>query len=144
MNRRLLMEPKLSTRYRKKQIEYIKELPIIISWDDNAIIHGGIDHTKPLDEHTVTNLLNMRSLSPDGGYNRPLWFETRNTKPRIFFGHTVLSEPLETPYAVGLDTGCVHGKQLTAYNYTESKFETYNVPTTHVSRDADSIVNPNQ
>ncbi|MFB6361507.1 MAG: serine/threonine protein phosphatase, partial [Halobacteriales archaeon] len=36
--------------------------------------------------------------------------------PRVYFGHTVLEQPLVREWCVGLDTGCVHGGQLTAFN----------------------------
>jgi len=125
-----------------EHLEYIESLPVIISWDNVAVVHGGIDHRKPLAEHSVEELLNMRSLSEEGGYNRPFWFETRCESPRVFFGHTVLSEPLETESAVGLDTGCVHGHQLTAYDYRASRFVTVSPETTYVDRSSDSIVTP--
>ncbi len=125
-----------------EHLEYIESMPIIISWDDVAVVHGGIDHRKPLAEHSVDELLNMRSLAEEGGYNRPFWFETRRESPRIFFGHTVLSDPLETESAVGLDTGCVHGRQLTAYDYRGSRFVTLSPDTTYVDRSSDSIVTP--
>ena len=125
-----------------KHLEYIESMPVIISWDDVAVVHGGIDHRKPLAEHSVDELLNMRSLAEEGGYNRPFWFETRRESPRVFFGHTVLSEPLETEATVGLDTGCVHGRQLTAYDYRASRFATLSPETTYVGRSSDSIVTP--
>ncbi len=125
-----------------KHIEYIESLPVIISWDDVAVVHGGIDHRKSLAEHSVDELLNMRSLAEEGGYNRPFWFETRRESPRIFFGHTVLAEPLETEATVGLDTGCVHGRQLTAYDHRASRFVTLTPETTYVDRSSDSIVIP--
>ena len=125
-----------------EHLKYVESMPVIISWDDVAVVHGGIDHRKPLAEHSVDELLNMRSLAEEGGYNRPFWFETRRESPRVFFGHTVLTEPLETESAVGLDTGCVHGRQLTAYDYRASRFVTLSPDTTYKNRSSDSIVTP--
>jgi serine/threonine protein phosphatase 1 len=125
-----------------EHLEYVESLPVVLSWDDVAVVHGGIDHRKPLSEHTVEDVLNTRSLAPEGGYNRPFWFETRRRSPRVFFGHTVLSEPLETRWAVGLDTGCVHGRQLTAYDYRESRFVSLSPTPTYEERSSDSIVEP--
>ena len=123
-----------------EHLEYIESMPVIISWDDVAVIHGGIDHRKPLAEHSVDELLTMRSLVEEGGYNRPFWFETRRNSPRVFFGHAVLSEPLETESPIGLDTGCVHGRQLTVYDYRASRFVTLSPDTTYKNRSPDSIV----
>ena len=33
---------------------------------------------------------------------------------RVIFGHTVVDRPLVTEFAVGIDTGCVYGRSLTA------------------------------
>lgn len=123
-------------------LAYLESLPAIISWDNVAVVHGGIDHRKPVVEHTLNELLNNRSLVPDGSYERPYWFETRRELPRVFFGHTVLAEPFDSEYAVGLDTGCVYGGQLTAYDYRAGEVITVEPPETYVSRSADSIVQP--
>jgi serine/threonine protein phosphatase 1 len=125
-----------------EDLSYLESLPVMLSWDDVAVVHGGIDHRKPLAEHTAGELLNTRSLAPEGGYERPYWFETRRELPRVFFGHTVLAEPLDSPYAVGLDTGCVYGGQLTAYDYRAGELRAVSPPETYRSRSADSIVEP--
>jgi serine/threonine protein phosphatase 1 len=121
--------------------EYMESLPLAISWDDAVVIHGGVNHRKPLADHSVEDLLNMRSLA-GGGYQRPYWFETRTEGPRVFFGHTVLAEAFETPYAVGLDTGCVYGGELTAYDFRAGEFVSVDPPETYESRSEDSIVSP--
>lgn len=125
-----------------EDLEYIESMPLMISWDGSLVVHGGIDHRKPLDEHSVEELLNNRSLVPGGSYDRPYWFESREDGRTVFFGHTVLSEPFATPWAVGLDTGCVYGGQLTAYRCSTGEFVTVDPPETYVERSADSIVDP--
>jgi serine/threonine protein phosphatase 1 len=122
--------------------DYVESMPVAISLNDALVVHGGINHRKPVDEHTVTELLNNRSLVPGGSYDRPYWFETRRELPRVFFGHTVLAEPFVSDHAVGLDTGCVYGGQLTAYDYRTDELVTVEPPETYVSRSADSIVEP--
>ena len=122
-------------------IEYIETLPLAISFADALVVHGGLDHREAVTDHDPTDILNMRSLT-GGGYERPFWFETRTEKPQVFFGHTVLSESFETPYAVGLDTGCVYGGQLTAYDWHAEEFVTVDPAETYQSRSSDSIVDP--
>jgi len=125
-----------------EDIAFMESLPLALSWDDVVVVHGGVDHRKPLAGHTREDLLNTRSLDDDGGYTRPYWFETRTERPRVFFGHTVLAEPFESRAAVGLDTGCVYGGQLTAYDYRRGEFITVEPAVEHRSRDPDSVVNP--
>ncbi|MDG5776686.1 metallophosphoesterase family protein [Haloarculaceae archaeon H-GB2-1] len=123
--------------------EYIESLPVVISWDDGMVVHGGIDVRKPLSEHTVGELLNMRSLAPEGGYERPFWFEQQHEHPRVFFGHTVMARPFATDSAVGLDTGAVYGGKLTAYDCLGDEFISVDPVENYESRSDDSIVTPN-
>lgn len=122
-------------------LAYLADLPLVISWEDTLVVHGGIDPRKPVPGHTREEILTFRSLG-DGGYERPYWFERHCTAPRVFFGHTVLAEPFATPGAVGLDTGCVYGGQLTAYRWSTGEFLAVEPEETYQSRSADSIVKP--
>ncbi|MWV63311.1 serine/threonine protein phosphatase [Halorubrum sp. JWXQ-INN 858] len=97
-------------------LAWIRSLPVAISVGDDLIVHGGVDPRKPLAEHTIDDLQNTRSLAPGGSYDPPYWYEEYAGPPRVFFGHTVLDEPTVSEWAVGLDTGCVYGGTLTAYD----------------------------
>ena len=123
-------------------IEWLRSLPVAISWNGGLVVHGGVDPRRPLAEHTVDQLQNTRSLDPDGGYDGPFWYEQYERSPRVFFGHTVLESPIETRSAVGLDTGCVYGGSLTAYDLREDRF--YDVPARRPgrSRSESKIVSP--
>ncbi|WP_302081163.1 metallophosphoesterase family protein [Salinibaculum rarum] len=122
-------------------LAYIETLPLAISFDDALVVHGGLDHREPLTDHDPEDILEMRSLT-GGGYDRPYWFENRTETPRVFFGHTVLSEAFATPAAVGLDTGCVYGGQLTAYDWNDDEFVSVDPAETYKERSSDSIVDP--
>ncbi|MFH5797749.1 metallophosphoesterase family protein [Haladaptatus sp. CMAA 1911] len=126
----------------EEEIEYVRSLPAAISWDDALVVHGGVDPRKPLSDHSVDDLETTRSLAPDGSYDRPFWFEEYEGPRRVFFGHTVLERPVEREYAVGLDTGCVYGGTLTAYEYRDDEFVTQPSRRTGKSRSDDSIVTP--
>lgn len=104
-------------------IAWLRSLPVAISWDGGLVVHGGVDPRRPLPEQSVDDLQNTRSLAPDGGYDGPFWYEQYEGSPRVFFGHTVLEEPIETEWAVGLDTGCVYGGSLTAYDLRRGRFK---------------------
>lgn len=103
------------------ELDWIASLPAVVSWDGAVVTHAGIDPRKPPVDHTVEDLQTVRSLAPEGGYTRPFWFDSYEGPPRIFFGHTVLEDPVVGPYAVGLDTGCVYGGALTAYDCRRDK-----------------------
>ncbi|SEP71025.1 metallophosphoesterase family protein [Natrinema salaciae] len=118
--------------------QYLESLPTAISWDGGLVVHGGVDPTRPLSAHSADDVSTMRSPNGDG-YDGPFWFERYDGPPRVFFGHTVLAEPIERAWAVGLDTGCVYGGTLTAYDVGRER--TIRVPGTgHVDRSAEKIV----
>lgn len=96
---------------------YIDEMPVVISWDDQMVVHGGVDPRHALREQGIKDLLNTRAIPPEQGYDGPFWFDLFEGPQRVFFGHTVLAEPVLNDWAVGLDTGCVYGGELTAYDY---------------------------
>lgn len=124
--------------------EYIESLPVAISWDDAVVVHGGIDPRVPLVEHSVEDLLTMRLLAPDAEYQYPYWFNHHRAPPQVFFGHTVLEEPFESRWAVGLDTGCVYGGQLTAYHYNSGEYVTLDARQTYEFRAPEKFISPHR
>lgn len=128
-------------------LAYLETLPVAISLDDALVIHGGIDSTRPLVEQSTQDLLTCRSIPAENGYNGPFWFESYQGPPLVFFGHTVLDEPVRSEWAVGLDTGCVYGGALTAYDYRADEVvqvsarETYEHRAEHKILDAKRIQN---
>ena len=65
-------------------------------------------------------LLNIRTIRPDGtGSRRPnegvLWGSVYGGPAFIYFGHHAAQGLQRHPYALGLDTGCVYGRRLSAF-----------------------------
>ncbi len=114
--------------------DVLASFPLVVSWENTVVLHGGIDPRKPVTEHTSKELVETRSVPPENGYGGPFWFELYDDTPRIFFGHTVLSEPFISKSAVGLDTGCVYGGELTAYDCGNDEFISVPAEQTYKSR----------
>jgi serine/threonine protein phosphatase 1 len=124
---------------REGERAYLESLPVVISFDEALVVHGGLDPERTLEDHTVEELLTMRSPHGDG-YAGPFWYDDYDGPYRVFFGHTVHESPIEREYAVGLDTGCVYGGMLTAYDYRREKYITAEQTTTHQERDDSKVV----
>jgi len=122
-------------------VDYLDSLPAVLSWDDNAVVHGGVDPSRPLFEHDVDDFLTTRAPLGDG-YDGPFWFEQYDRTPRVFFGHTVLDAPVVGDGAVGLDTGCVYGGTLTAYDCDANKFISVSPRETYQERSESKFVDP--
>jgi serine/threonine protein phosphatase 1 len=120
---------------------FFESLPVVISFDDALVLHGGVVPGRALEEHTVDELLTTRSPHGDG-YDGPFWYDEYDGPYRVFFGHTVHDSPVERAHAVGLDTGCVYGGPLTAYDYRNDEFVTISDTTTHRERDDSKVVSP--
>lgn len=128
------------------EFDQLAAMPVAISWDGGLVVHGGVDPDKGPGEHTAAELQTMRSIdagddtadavddtadddydgadddTADDGYDGPFWFDEYVGPPRVFFGHTVLERPIDREWAVGLDTGCVYGGRLTAYDLRNDRF----------------------
>ena len=113
---KLLRNEKSLPDLTEDDINWIASLPVAISWEETMVIHAGVDPRKSPSNHTINDFQNIRSLASEGGYNRPYWFDVYRGPPRVFFGHTVLESPIVREHAVGLDTGCVYGGALTAFD----------------------------
>lgn len=94
----------------------IASLPLVVSWGDSLAVHGGIDTRHSLSDQQPRDVLESRAIPPENGYDGPFWFQQYDGPGRVFFGHTVLESPFVAETAVGLDTGCVYGGALTAYD----------------------------
>ena len=83
------------------------------------VVHGGFAPGKPLAAQPPELLMNVRTITPEGVPSfradaGVLWASCYNGPPFVFFGHHALAGLQRHPWALGLDTGCVYGKQLTA------------------------------
>jgi serine/threonine protein phosphatase 1 len=123
-----------------EDLEWIRSLPVAISFEDALVVHGGVDPRKSFDDHDVDDLLEMRSLS--SGYERPFWWEKHDGPQTVFFGHTPIEDPILREYAVGLDTGCVYGGSLTAYSWYDETVLELETDRTVQHRPASKFVTP--
>ena len=120
--------------------EWIRSCPDAITWQETLVVHGGVDPRTPIHEQSPEELRTVRSLTPDGGYTQPYWWDRYEGPPRVFFGHTVLASPLVRPDAVGLDTGCVYGGSLTAYDWSHDTVSSVNAERTVEPRPESAVV----
>jgi len=103
---------------------FIQGMPLVIPLPEynSIVLHAGLWPERPLAEQVAYHLLNMQCVSPDNRTSWPskspkgtFWTNYWTGPQRIIFGHTGLNKPLHTEFAVGIDTGCVFGRELTAY-----------------------------
>lgn len=112
--------------------DYFARLPLLLRLPEfNAVVvHAGVLPDRPIETLPPAILLHAQCVKPPEtktcwpSKSPPDWtFWTNHWKgpERVIFGHTVLDRPLVAAWAVGIDTGCVHGGSLTAVVLPEWK-----------------------
>lgn len=139
-NEAKIIHDRIDTGPYEEITDTLASFPLVITLGETIVTHGGINPTKPLDEQTAEELLEMRSIPPENGYSGPFWFERHDGPQQVFFGHTVLDTPFVSDGAVGLDTGCVYGGALTAYEYRSGDLVQVPANETYQERSDDKIL----
>ncbi len=92
---------------------------VVIPEHNTWVVHGGLVPGRPLDEQEPVHLTTMRSLLPDGRPSKYVhegvpWGSLWPGPELVVFGHDAIRGLQRHPFAIGLDTGCVYGGELTA------------------------------
>jgi predicted phosphodiesterase len=108
---------------------YLESLPMHLHVPELnvRVVHGGLVPGVPLEEQKPELMLNLRSITPDGEPSKKMeagapWASQWKGPELIIFGHDALRGVQRYPYAIGLDSGCVYGRELTAYVLPEGRF----------------------
>jgi Calcineurin-like phosphoesterase len=101
---------------RERYTRYLNSLPLMIDLGSHLVVHAGVRPDVPLDAQTPDDLTALRTLGADRTSREGTpWYEAYQGEKTILFGHWPASAPRRGPCAIGLDTGCVYGYELTAY-----------------------------
>eukprot|EP00520_Triparma_pacifica_P007817 CAMPEP_0118637652 /NCGR_PEP_ID=MMETSP0785-20121206/3264_1 /TAXON_ID=91992 /ORGANISM="Bolidomonas pacifica, Strain CCMP 1866" /LENGTH=254 /DNA_ID=CAMNT_0006528847 /DNA_START=112 /DNA_END=873 /DNA_ORIENTATION=+ len=112
----------------KEDVEYLGSMPssitVNVGGKDYVIVHAGLIEGKSLEEHTLEELTTIRLISPNpsSGYTPTLspgdgapWASVyTGGHGTVIFGHDARRGLQREEHAVGIDTGCVYGRELTA------------------------------
>lgn len=100
---------------------WLEALPFTIAIPRHAslVVHGGLVPGVPIAQQKPDDMLNMRSIRPDGSASKRIeegvpWGSTWPGPPHVYFGHDAVRGLQQHPFATGLDSGCVYGGRLTA------------------------------
>lgn len=97
-------------------MNYIESWPYYLDFDDFSVIHAGIRPGIPLAEQSKKDLVYLRTLE-----NGDAWYEDYKDKKLLVHGHWARKGLVIQENVIGLDSGCVYGKQLTAVILPERK-----------------------
>ena len=112
---------------RERYAEFLDSLPAYIDLGSHVVVHAGLRPGVALEEQSVEDLTELRTLGPDRTSREGLpWYEVYEGSRFALFGHWPTLPPRQGPRALGLDTGCVYGYSLTAYVVETGEF--FSVP----------------
>jgi hypothetical protein len=90
-------------------LDFIKKLPKYIEKDNFTLIHGWLIPKKSIEEHSLNEITKLRD------YNGIAWYEYYQWTKKIIYWHWALAWLKVRENTIGLDSGCVYGKELSAY-----------------------------
>jgi len=101
---------------KKHYVAYLNSLPFSIDLGTHLVVHAGLRPDVALHSQTTEDMTELRSLGPDRASRKGTpWYEVYDGEKVVLFGHWPANAPRRGRKAIGLDTGCVYGHQLTAY-----------------------------
>ncbi|GHB98512.1 hypothetical protein GCM10007047_13330 [Cerasicoccus arenae] len=94
-----------------------------------VVVHGGFLPDKPWDEQSVDVVTQIQVMNRKTGKwgkrsdvsGGESWMKYWQGPPFVVTGHTPRSAVVRTKWSICIDTGCVYGGKLTAYELTEDQ-----------------------
>lgn len=102
---------------------FLNRLPFVIDLDTHLVVHAGLRPNVELYSQTTGDLTKLRTLGPDRESQEGTpWYHVYYGEKVVLFGHWPAPEPRRGKKAIGLDTGCVYGYNLTGYIIETDEF----------------------
>ncbi len=102
---------------------FLNRLPFVIDLGTHLVVHAGLRPNVELYSQTTGDLTRLRTLGPDRESDQGTpWYHVYYGDKTVLFGHWPAPEPRRGAKAIGLDTGCVYGYNLTAYIIETDEF----------------------
>jgi diadenosine tetraphosphatase ApaH/serine/threonine PP2A family protein phosphatase len=106
-------------------LDWFATLPLFVRIPESnaVVVHAGVLPGVAIEAQLPHTLLHAQCVRPPepksfwpskAPETHTFWTNHWKGPERVIFGHTVLDRPLVSEWAVGIDTGCVHGGELTA------------------------------
>jgi hypothetical protein len=102
---------------------YFNSLPFMIDLGSHLVVHAGVRPNVELHSQTTGDLTKIRTLGGDReSEDGTPWYHVYYGEKIVLFGHWPAPEPRRGKKAIGLDTGCAYGYNLTAYIIETDEF----------------------
>ena len=106
-------------------VSFFNRMPFMIDLGTHLVVHAGLRPNIELYSQTTGDLTRLRTLGSDRESDEGTpWYHVYHGEKIVLFGHWPSPEPRRGRRAIGLDTGCVYGYNLTAYIIESDEFVT--------------------
>lgn len=110
---------------KERYLSFLNSLPFMIDLGTHLVVHAGLRPGVALQSQTSEDLTELRSMGKDrAARDGTPWYDVYDGEKVVLFGHWPAAEPRRGKHAIGLDTGCVYGNELTAYIIETGEFKT--------------------
>jgi len=110
---------------KERYVAFLNSLPFMIDLGTHLVVHAGMRPGVALHSQTTEDLTELRSIGKDRtARDGTPWYEVYDGEKVVLFGHWPAPKPRHGKRAIGLDTGCVYGNELTAYIIETGEFKT--------------------
>ena len=110
---------------KESYLPFLNKLPFTIDLGTHLVVHAGLRPDIELYSQTSEDMTLLRTLGKNReSHDGTPWYEVYHGEKIVLFGHWPAPEPRRGPRAIGLDTGCVYGYNLTSYIIEEDRFIT--------------------
>jgi len=100
----------------EQYFEFLDTLPYLIDLGSYVVVHAGLRPGVANEQQNEDDLTELRTLGPDRTSREGTpWYQEYAGPQTVLFGHWPAAEPRRGRFALGVDTGCVYGYDLTAY-----------------------------
>ncbi|PIQ86562.1 MAG: hypothetical protein COV74_04075 [Candidatus Omnitrophica bacterium CG11_big_fil_rev_8_21_14_0_20_45_26] len=96
---------------------FMNQWPLYLEFPECLVVHAGIRAEKPLAKQDPKDLVAIRTV----GEHRKPWYESYQDKKLIVHGHWASQGLVVRDNVIGLDSGCVYGRELSAVILPERK-----------------------
>jgi diadenosine tetraphosphatase ApaH/serine/threonine PP2A family protein phosphatase len=118
----------ISVGFTQEDWDLLKSFPLYIRLPEYkaVVVHAGFIPNIPIEEQKRETMLTLRTVaSEEQTVNKraklSLWASVWEGSEVVFFGHNECIGLQRHPKAIGLDTGCVFGGELTAFVLPQKK-----------------------
>jgi Calcineurin-like phosphoesterase len=111
--------------------KYLQSMPLYLRLEVDLprpvlVVHAGVVPGVTLAQQQEKDLITLRSIRPDGTGSSKIpdgepWAPLYSGPEEIVFGHDAVRGVQHTPFAIGLDSGCCYGRELSCYLLPERR-----------------------